>query len=386
MYRDLRQSVWWVGMKNYIPTYVFKCLVCQKVMEEHQRSAGLLHPLEILQWKWEKIDMDFMIGLPRTPKGHDVIWVVIDRLNKSAHFIPCCMKWSMDKLCEVYVAQIDRLHGVLISIISDRDSRFISKFWKSFQAAIGSKLDMSTAYHPETDGQAERVNQVFEDKFRACILKFKGSWEKHLPLNEFSYNNSFQASLEMTPFEALYGRRCRSPVYWTEVGERALLGPKILQSKEDSVRKIRVKLMVAQNRQKQYENPKHRSVEYVVGELVLLKVSHFYRVKRFGANKKLNPRYVGPFSILKRIEDVAYRLDLPASMEKVHNVFHVSLLKKCFNYPNFIVEPETIQLQEDLSYEEVPVEVIYSKEMVLRNKAISLVKVRWRNHSVWETI
>ena len=162
--------------------------------------------------------MDFVVGLPKSPKGNDAVWVVVDRLTKSAHFIPVKTTDSVEKLCNTYINQIVRLHGVPISIISDRDPRFISRYWSGLQKALGTQLSLSTAFHPETDGQSERTIQVLEDMLRACVLDFGGSWETHLSLAEFAYNNSYHSSIGMAPYEALYGRPCRSPLCWAEVG------------------------------------------------------------------------------------------------------------------------------------------------------------------------
>ena len=152
--------------------YVSKCMVCQQVKAEHQKPSGLLKPLEIPMWKWEGISMDFVDGLPKSRKGNESIWVIVDRLTKSAHFVPISVHRTADKLARLYVREIVRLHGIPISIVSDRDTLFVSEFWESFQQAMGTRLDLSTAYHPETDGQSERVNQVIEDMLRTCVLNF----------------------------------------------------------------------------------------------------------------------------------------------------------------------------------------------------------------------
>ena len=207
-------------MKKDVVRFVEKCLTCQQVKVEHQRPAGTLQPLEIPEWKWEQITMDFVSGLPKSPTNHDSIWVIVDRLTKTAHFIPILMTYSMDRLAELYVQHIVRLHGVPKSIVSDRDTRFTSKFWKSLQDALGTRLKFSSVFHPQTDGQSERTIQILEDMLRACAIDFPGSWEKYLPLVEFSYNNSFQSTVGMAPYEALCGRKCRSPVYWDEAAER----------------------------------------------------------------------------------------------------------------------------------------------------------------------
>ena len=164
--------------------------------------------------------MDFVTGLPKSPRGNTAIWVVVDKLTKTAHFIPYKSGMTLEGMARLYVQEIMRLHGVPRKIISDRDSRLTSHFWQSFQKALGSELGYSTAFHPQTDGQSERTIQTLEDMLRACVLDFKGSWEDQLPLIEFAYNNSFHASIGMPPYEALYGRRCRSPLYWDEIGEK----------------------------------------------------------------------------------------------------------------------------------------------------------------------
>jgi hypothetical protein len=205
MYQDLKKKFRWHGMKRDVAEYGAQCHVCQQVKVEHQRPAGPLQPLSIPEWKWDQIAMDFVVGLPKAPSGQDSIWVVIDRLTKSAHFIAFHITDSVPKLAEMYIRDIVKLHGVPASIVSDRDSRFTSRFWRCLQDALGTKLNISTAYHPQTDGQSERTIQILEDMPRLCILDFKGKWIKYLPLVEFAYNNSFQAIIGMAPYEALYG-------------------------------------------------------------------------------------------------------------------------------------------------------------------------------------
>jgi ribonuclease HI len=208
MYQDLRQQYWWSNMKQDIARYVDECDVCRRVKAEHQRPAGTLQPLSIPEWKWDKIEMDFVTGFPRSQKGHDAIFVVIDRFSKVAHFLPIKETISASQLADLYVSRIVSLHGIPLEISSDRGSIFTSKFWDSFQEAMGTHLKFSTAYHPQSQGQVERVNQVLEDMLRACVISFGKKWEESLPFAEFSYNNSYQASLKMAPFEVLYGRKC----------------------------------------------------------------------------------------------------------------------------------------------------------------------------------
>ncbi|GJR48308.1 putative reverse transcriptase domain-containing protein [Tanacetum coccineum] len=207
MYQELKPLYWWPTMKADITTYVSKCLTCAKVKAEHQKPSGLLQQPEIPVWKWERITIDFVSGLPRMPSGH----------------------------------------GVPVSIISDRDSHFTSIFWRSLQEALGTNLDMSTAYHPQTDGQSERTIQTLEDMLHACVIDFESSWDRHLPLVKFSYNNSYHASIKTAPYEALYGRKCRSP--------------------------IKNRLLTARSCQKSYADKRAKPLEFEVGNMVLLKVS-----------------------------------------------------------------------------------------------------------------
>ena len=175
MYQDLRRQYYWSGMKRHVGDFVRRCLTCQQVKTEHQKPAGLLQPLEIAEWKWEHVTMDFVTHLPRTPQRHDAVWVIVDRLTKSAYFLALRMTFSLERFCQLYIQEIVWLHGVPVSIVSDRDPRFTVHFWKSFQKAMGTRLTMSTAFHPQTDGQSERTIQVLEDMLRAYVLDHKGS-------------------------------------------------------------------------------------------------------------------------------------------------------------------------------------------------------------------
>ncbi|GKC13492.1 putative reverse transcriptase domain-containing protein [Tanacetum coccineum] len=211
MYHDLRDLYWWPGMKRDIAEYVSKCLTCSKIKAEHQKPSGLLQQPEITKWKWEKITMHLVTKLPRISGGYDAIWVIVDRLTKSAHFLPIREDYKIEKLARIYINKIVVRHGVPVSIISDRDGRFASHLWQALQEALGTKLHKSTAYHPKTDDQSECTIQTLEDMLRVCVMNFGGSWDAHLPLVEFSYNNSYHTSIKCAPFEALYGQKCRSP-------------------------------------------------------------------------------------------------------------------------------------------------------------------------------
>jgi hypothetical protein len=214
----------------------------------------LLQPLKIPEWKWEEIRMDFIVGVPRTQAGYDSIWVIVDHLTKVAHFIPVKMTYSGAKLIELYMSRIVCLHGVPKRIVPDRGSQFTSKFWEKLHESMDTKLNFSSAYHPQIDGQTERTKKILEDMLRACALKYGKSWEKSLPYAEFSYNNSYQASIKMAPYEALVGRQCRTPLFWSQTGESQVFGLEVLKDAEKQVQMVRESLKVAQTRQKSYAN------------------------------------------------------------------------------------------------------------------------------------
>ncbi|KAK2403898.1 putative mitochondrial protein [Trifolium repens] len=377
MYHDLKENYWWPNMKAEIAEFVSRCIVCQQVKIEHQKPGGPLQPLDIPEWKWEHITMDYVGGLPHNQRGQDSIWVIVDRLTKSAHFIPVKSTYKAPQYAAKFMDQIVRLHGVPLSIVSDRDPIFTSRFWKAFQNAMGTRLKMSTSHHPQTDGQSERTIQTLEDMLRACVLEDGGMWSNHLHLIEFAYNNSYHASIGMAPYEALYGRKCRTPLCWTEVGDRGFLGPDIVQGTTLKINSIRDKLKVAQSRQKSYADRKRRPLEFQEGDHVFLRVTPKLGLRGAFKTKKLCPRFIGPYQILRRVGPVAYQLALPPSMAGLHDMFHVSQLRKYIPDPYRPVELEQIDLQPDLTYQPDPVRIVERDAKILRNKRIPIVKVEW---------
>ncbi|GJR04053.1 putative reverse transcriptase domain-containing protein [Tanacetum coccineum] len=286
------------------------------VKAEHQKPSGLLVQPEIPQWKWDNITMDFITKLPRMSSGYDTIWVVVDRLTKSAHFLPIRENDPMDKLTRLYIKEVVTRHGIPVAIICDRDSRFTSQFWRSFQKALGTRLDMSTTYHAQIDRQSERTIQTLEDMLRACVIDFGNGWDRHLPLIEFSYNNSYHTSIKAAPFKALYGRKCRSPVCWAEVGDAQLIGPEIIHETTEKIVQIKQIIQAARDCQKSYADVRRNPLEFQEGDRVMLKV-------------------------LAKVGTVAYRLELPQQLSRVRSTFHVSNLKKCLSD-----EPLAIPLDE----------------------------------------
>ncbi|GJY42870.1 putative reverse transcriptase domain-containing protein [Tanacetum coccineum] len=238
---------------------------------------------------------------------------------------------------------------------------------------------MSTTYHPETDGKSERTIQTLEDMLRACVIDFRKGWEKHLPLVNFSYNNSYHASIKAAPFEALYGRKCRSPVCWAEVGDVQLTGPEIIHETTEKIVRIRQRLQAARDRQRSYANIRRKPLEFQVGDRVMLKVSPRKGVIRFGKRGKLNPRYIGPFKILKRIVPVAYKLELSEELSNVYITFYVSNLKKCLSDESLVILMKELRLDDKLNFIEEPVEIMDREVKQLKQSRIPIVKVRWKS-------
>ncbi|WVZ64333.1 hypothetical protein U9M48_013868, partial [Paspalum notatum var. saurae] len=314
-------------------------------------------------------------GFAPPQKGYDSIWVIIDRFTKSAHFIPVKTMYHAKTYAEIYIARIVSLHGVPRTITSDRGSLFVSPFWEQLQAAFGTNLIHSSAYHPQTSGQVERVNQILEDILRACALTYSTKWDECLPLAEFAYNNTYQKSLDMAPFEALYG-------------ERVTFGPDLVTQAEEQVKFIHDNLKIAQSRQKSYSDKRRRPLVFEKDDHVYLRVSPMKGVHRFGVKGKLAPRYIGPFKITEQCGPVAYRLELPPHLAAVHEVFHVSQLKKCLRVPEEAIDTSQIQIQPDLTYEEKPIKILDQKQRSTRRRTINFYKVQWSNHSekeaTWE--
>ncbi|GJZ39595.1 putative reverse transcriptase domain-containing protein [Tanacetum coccineum] len=299
-------------MKVDIATYVSKCLTCAKVNAEHQRPSGLLVQPEIPQWKWDNIMMDFIMKLPKSSQGYDTIWVIVDRLTKSIIFVPMRETDPIEKLARMYLKE---------------------------EKALGTSLDMSIAYHPQTDGQSEKTIQNLKDMLRACVIDFGKVWVNHLPLVKFSYNNSCHASIKAAPFEALYGQKCHSPICWAKVRKVQLTGPEIVQERTEKIIQIKQRIQAARDRQKSYADLKRNPMEF-------------------------------------QVRAISYKLELPQELSRVHNTFHVSNLKKCYADEPLAVLFDELHIDDKLHFVEEPVEIMDREVKRLKQSRIPIVKVR----------
>jgi len=280
--------------------------------------------------------------------------------------------FNAEQLAELYIKEIVRLHGVPLTIVPDWGTKLASKFWQGFQNAMGTELNLNIAFHPQTDGKSERTIQTLEDMLQACALEYTENWDYDLLLVEFAYNNSYHSSIEMAPYDALYGRRCRTAVCWDEMGERKLSEVELIDQTKEILNKIREKLRAAQDRQKSYADICRRPLTFDVGNHVFLKVYPLKGSLRFGKEGKLTPRYIGPFEILQRICLVAYRLALPPALQGVHDVFHVLNLQQYVADPEHVISYEPLQLKENLTYVEEPIQICGTKGSNLTQRGYTI--------------
>nr|GEY93786.1 putative reverse transcriptase domain-containing protein [Tanacetum cinerariifolium] len=388
MYQDMKLLYWWPNMKADIATYFSKCLTCLKVKAEHQKPSGLLVQTKIPQWKWDNITMDFVTKLPKAQSGNDTIWVVVDRLTKSTHFLPMKETNPMDKLARLYLKEVVTRHGILVSIICDRDP-------------------------------SERTIQTLEDMLCACVIDFGNGWERHLPLVEFSYNNRYHASIKAASFEALYGRKCRSPICWAEVGDAQLTSLELIHETTKKIVQIKQRIQAARDRQKSYANVRRKpnsyhasikaaSFEALYGrkcrspicwaevrdaQLTSLELIHettkkIVQIKqRIQAARDRQKSYADvrrkplEFQVSDRVmlKEPLPILELPKQLSRVHSTFHVSNLKKCLSDEPLAISLDEVHIYDKLRFVEEPVEVMDREVKRLKKSRIPIFKIRWNS-------
>nr|GFB41793.1 putative reverse transcriptase domain-containing protein [Tanacetum cinerariifolium] len=331
--------------------YGTKCVV----FTDHKSLQNILHQKELnmRQRRWLELLSDYDYETRYQPGNANVVADALSRKERSKPL---------------------RVRSLVMTIGLNLPEQILNA-----QSVSETVLDMSTTYHPETDGQSERTIQTLKDMLRACVLDFGKGWDKHLPLVEFSYNNSYHTSIKAAPFEALYRRKCRSPICWAEVGDRQLTGPEIIHETTEKIVQIKSRIQAARDRQKSYADVRRKPLEFQVGDKVMLKVSPWKGVIRFGKRRKLNPRYIGPFKILAKVGIVSYRLELLDQLSKVHSTFHVSKLKKCMADEPLAIALDEIQVDKKLNFIEEPVEIMDRKVKRLKQSCILIVKVRWNS-------
>ncbi|PNY03372.1 hypothetical protein L195_g026699 [Trifolium pratense] len=326
-YRRMAGTLYWQGMMKRVQEFIKACDTCQRQKYAATTPSGLLQPLPIPGLVWSEISMDFITNLPKS-NGYEAILVVVDRLSKYSHFVPLKHPFTARSIASIFVKEIVRLHGVPKSILSDRDPLFVSIFWKELFKLLGTVLKMSSAYHPQTDGQPEVVNRCLESYLRCFISDQPKSWAHWIPWAELWHNTTFHISTGFTPFEVVYGRKPPVLVHFLEGETGVEAVAQELRDRDEALRQLKFNLQNAQEQMKVQADKKRKEVQFEVGDWVFLKLRpHRQQSVVQQIHQKLAPRFFGPYQIIKKVGSVAYKLQLP-TISKIHPTFHVSQLKK----------------------------------------------------------
>ncbi|MCO5574636.1 hypothetical protein L7F22_028425 [Adiantum nelumboides] len=365
---------YWPTMERDIPDYVSKCVVCQKTKFDRGKQPGFLQPLPILDSPWESISMDCIFGLPKSIHGNTGIWTIVDRFSKQAHFIPVKKTIKAHQMETLFISQIFKYHGLPTSIVSDRDPRMTSNFWKGLFENLGTRLNFSSAYHPQMDGQSEIANLTILDLLKSYVMEVdqRSQWEKYLPLVEYAYNNTVHTSTGKAPFEVIEGRP-KSPLL-LKVHGKIFAADEYSRDLKESFQKIKEAMSISQQKQKAAANKHRRALAFKENDWVLLKfpkarLRHTSGKNPTGHQKyyaKLAKRYYGPFQILNPINEMAYQLKFPNHW-LIHNAFHVSLLKPYKGEPpseSITKDPPEVEDQEEVLQRE---SILRHEEKVLRH-------------------
>jgi hypothetical protein len=358
-----------------VQEFVSKCLICQQTKHATTLPAGLLQPLPIPAQIWEDIAMDFITGLPPS-QGFTVTFVVVDRLSKYAHFFPLKADFSSLKVAEVFFHNVVKLHGFPSSIVSDRDKVFTSKFWQHLFKMSGTTLAMSSAYHPQTDGQTEVLNKCVEQYLRCFTVDQPRTWSKMLTWAEFWYNSAFHSSIGMTPFKVVYGREAPTLIKYTPSIHDPITVQELLTARDEVLAQLKVNLAKAQTAMKKYADQKRRFMEFKMGDMVLVKLQPYRQHSvALHRNQKLSFRYFGPFPVIERIGSMAYKLLLPPSA-KIHPVFHISVLKPCTGDHDRPYCPLPLMTTEE-GPQVLPKAILKTRTLIRNNAHVPQVLVQW---------
>ena len=384
------RNFYWPRLHRDVKHYVSSCQKCQENKPSNALPMGLLNPLSIPNRRWDQVTMDFIVQLPRTSSGYDAIIVVVDKLSKLVHYIPTTTDVTAPEVAKLFFQHVVRHHGLPSSIVSDRDSKFTSKFWECLWARLGTKLNMSTSFHPETDGQTERANRTLEDMLRAFVNYHQNNWDEFLIAAEIAYNNSVQASTGHTPFYLNCGQHPNFAFDLLDGADNSKESRNqtvndLLNELNLALNNAKTSLQQAQNRQSQYANMSRRDISFQVGDKVMLSTANLRKTDRV---EKLLPKYIGPYAITKVISSVVYKLDLPKTM-KIHNKFHISKLKSYnendkseFPDRQQIVRPPPEIVDGDDEYEVE--KVIGKRTRKYKNKTVTKYLVLWKGYPEWE--
>jgi hypothetical protein len=386
----VKQRFYWQHMKQDVYQYVTSCPTCVTSKYSSQQPIGLLHPIPLPDRRWQQITIDFITGIPTTTNyEYDMIMVVVDRLSKYAHFIPCNTTCSAKDIAWYYYNNIVRLHGVPEAIISDRDVRFNNEFWKSLCEQLGTEIRLTSAFHPEADGQTERVNRVLIELLRSMVDEAQSDWDDHLSSCEIAYNTSVHSGTQHSPYYLNHGEEMRKPIdYIIPSTPHHTDTESVLTKLHSSLDRAKQHLLNAQQKQADYANTHRRHVSFNVGDRVWLSTEHLHLPTT--NSQKLQHRWCGPFRIVKKLSDVSYKLKLTGTLatSKINKTFHVSYLRPFIEFDRFAHDPDDLppiaEWHEDGS-------AMYEVESIIdhcmrRNKL--QYRVKWYNYdaqyATWE--
>jgi hypothetical protein len=397
----LNRNYFWINMKKDVEEYISTCASCISIKSRNSNLSGLLHSIPPPHQRWDQVSIDLITCLPRTKNGYDAILVVVDKLSKMIHLIPITTTITAPQLAALFFREIIRHHGIPTSIISDRDPRFTSSFWNELWKLLGTKLAMSTAYHPQTDGQTERVNRIIEDMLRAYVNYNQNDWDHHLTAVEIAYNNSVHSSTGFSPYFLNYGQHPNFPLsllaHSSSVNTKNALVEDIINQLHDDLQTAKHHIDQSQQQQQQQTNKHRAHVEFDEGQLVMLSTEHLRLQMKI--TPKLTPRFIGPFKIKRKLSPLNYELELPPNLSSIHPIFHISKLRLYHSSSRFdpfrfppssnsstqSTDGKTTTALVDETEMEYEVEAIRSHRIrKWKGKNYKQYLVKWNGYDEWE--